>query len=256
MKYTNPKAFTLIELLVVISIIALLISILLPALGSARKAARATVCLTNVRAVGQMDHIYASDYNGYMQTPESFSALGSSATPTRWYQTRPPQITSASPLVLTGNTYKNALRALYPYGLLKLNPASFCPEMDFGVPLSDEVIKGLIDYKGRFAYCYRLSTTGYYGTGNATVDGSLLRLENMTSARWQRFDARIDPNPFTTGDEVLTGSRNASAVAYNLYVNPQDTLNIRHAALPTFYFDGSGKMMARGEYLDRTEQLP
>ena len=64
MKYTNPKAFTLIELLVVISIIALLISILLPALGAARKAARATVCLTNVRAAGQMDHIYASDYNG------------------------------------------------------------------------------------------------------------------------------------------------------------------------------------------------
>ena len=256
MKRHSNNAFTLIELLVVISIISILISILLPALGSARKAARATVCLTNVRAVGQMDHIYANDYDGYMQSPESFSALGSSATPPRWYLTRPPQITSASPLVLTGSTYKNALRALYPYGLLKLNPASFCPDMNYGIPLSDAVVSALIDYKGRFAYCYRLSTTGYYGTGNATVDGDPLRLENMSSARWQRFDARIDPNPFTTGDEVLTGTRNASAVAYNMYVNPEQTNNIRHAALPTFYFDGSGKMVAKGEYLDRTEQIP
>ena len=61
----RSRAFTLVELLVVIGIIAILLAVLMPALGRARASARATVCLSNLRQVALAWHTYAADNRGY-----------------------------------------------------------------------------------------------------------------------------------------------------------------------------------------------
>ncbi|HAI13275.1 MAG TPA: hypothetical protein DCM28_16325 [Phycisphaerales bacterium] len=62
----RKHAFTLIELLVVISIISLLIAILLPALGNARKAARSVICLNQQRQLYLGSVMYTDESNGYL----------------------------------------------------------------------------------------------------------------------------------------------------------------------------------------------
>jgi prepilin-type N-terminal cleavage/methylation domain-containing protein len=139
-------AFTLVELLVVIGIIAVLVSIILPALGRARLAANRTMCLSNMQQLAQALYIYGAQYKGAVPPADPKANAGTSYTIWRSSGDGPDYIPRYTADGWVGPGY------LFYARVLKNPKAFYCPSLEINF--------------GRFSFVYdekewQNPTTGY-----------------------------------------------------------------------------------------------
>ncbi len=168
-------AFTLIELLVVVAIIALLIGILLPALGKARDSARKTRSLANIKTHGQILAIYANEHQGELLNPYD----GPTQYAIVWY-VKPPWSLGAYPMRYDAYAYHWGPLAREYYADQKESDVFAAPnDAETKQTIEDQYEQGYVNnWVNDISYWY--SPTMFYNPGRfydrmggSTVEGAV-----------------------------------------------------------------------------------
>ena len=171
-------AFTLIELLVVITIIALLTSLLLPALAKAKEKSRSTQCMSNLRQWGLAFHTYADENDDFLpRRGQGVQMLFQIERPDDWFNALPPYLGSPSfqHLVATSNRPAANVQSVFicptatdpgekyflPYGMnMNLSPRNLPRATRFSEIAHPGSVVALADAPGPYASTFP-STRAY-----------------------------------------------------------------------------------------------
>lgn len=203
----RQKAFTLVELIIVISIAGLLLSVLIPVLGKARKAARRIKCAENLKQINFALRQYAIDNNDNIVIAREILFAHSVAEVKRsWHIVLAPYVMQ---------TIEDILADSYPQ-------IWFCPEDNDPYP------------KG-FHYCPHKGMTSYALNGfNEKVNDNLIKLGPAGGFKFSLIRNQSDC--------MLMGETSYASQFYDIDSEKTENLGIRkdghHRMTSGFYHDG------------------